>query len=400
MSVVGRIVSLDGQHGYVDELTGERYDSVTSIISATTSKPWLAGWSAKLAATFAVDKIELVQATLAEAGRDAAIDLIKGVAKRHREHKADTGSYVHSVVEALLLDVGGVPSVPDELLGHDYEGEPLTQELVDSIVDGFINFMVDFEPNVWMAEATVADPDTHVAGTLDIGATFRVFGDRVVDVKTGSNIEPSWRIQLARYRRMPVVWLPNGQRADMPPTDGSAMLHLRREYERGYKLRLWDEDDEEFGLFGLMRVLALWNRAAVVKPGRVVYPPLEDGSQPPMLLEDVDTEGIGRCRAALAAAGVRDVADLAALTVDELLAIAGVGESSVHAVIAALAEHQLTVTGDLPCPGGTAGSTRTVARKVVADCPSCGLEVSSARTGAVRFHTAPAIAHETEEVAV
>lgn len=335
---IGRVVALDGNRSYVDELTGDRYDSVTAILSATNSKPWLTAWSAKLAAEFAVDHHDLVGATLGEAGREAAIDLVKRTAARKREVKADVGSYVHTVIEAVLLEQHIAP-IPDELLGQDYDGEPLSPELVDAIIDGLLNFFTDFDisdSDVVMAEATVADPDLLVAGTLDLVINLPRTGlTPVIDTKTGANLDATWKQQLSAYRRMKAVWLPNGQRAPMPETNARAVLHLRRDYERGYKL-FCDSDldacQRDHDAFLRAHANFRWQRDAKAKPGTVLYPPLEDGSQPPPLLEDLDgADGFSRCRSALRKAGIRTLGELAALTVVQAKAINGIGPKALQA---------------------------------------------------------------------
>lgn len=335
---IGRVVSLDGNRSYVDELTGDRYDSVTSILAATNSKPWLTAWSAKLAAEFAVDHRDLVARTFEEAGRDAAIDLVKRTAARKRDVKADVGSYVHAVIEAVLLEQG-IPSIPDELLGEDYDGEPLTPQLVDAIIDGLLNFFADFnisDVDVLMAEATVADPDLLVAGTLDlIIALILAKLVPVIDIKTGANLDATWKQQLSAYRRMKVVWLPNGQRADMPETNARAVLHLRREYERGYKF-FCDSDldacQTDHQAFLRAHANFRWQHAAKARLGKVLYPPNPDGSQPPPLLEDMDgVDGFSRCRSSLRKAGIRTLGDLAALTVVQAKGISGVGPKALQA---------------------------------------------------------------------
>lgn len=335
---IGRVVSLDGTRSYVDELTGDRYDSVTSILAATNSKPWLTAWSAKLAAEFAVDHLRLVTDTAAEAGRDAAIDLVKRTAARKRDLKADVGSYVHTVIEAVLLDQH-IPPIPDELLGQDYDGEPLTPELVDAIIDGLLNFFGDFDitdDDVIMAEATVADPDLKVAGTLDLVITLPRTGlTPVIDTKTGANLDATWKQQLSAYRRMKMVWLPNGQRAPMPDTNARAVLHLRRDYERGYKL-FCDADldacQRDHEAFLRAHANFAWQHTAKSKPGTVLYPPLADGSQPPPLLEDLDgVDGFSRCRSALRKAGIRTLGDLSALTVIQAKGLNGIGPKALQA---------------------------------------------------------------------
>lgn len=355
MSAIGRAENLDGNHTYVHPVTGEIYPSVSSIIGATNSKPWLTAWAAKLTAEWAADHLDLIVSTKAEAGRDAVVDLVKGAAKRKRELKADTGSYVHTVIEALILDTpGGWPSIPDELLGQDYDGEPLTKELVDAIVDGFLAFCSHFHVSTGdfeMAEVTVCNRRKRYAGTLDLGVVIDLgtLGALrlVIDVKTGVRLDAAMVVQQAAYSDPDnEVWLPNGQIEPLPFFEGAAVLHLRREYTDGYKL--WFVEHglllEAREAFGLMQQVHAWQMRTKAKPGRVIYPPLANGQQPLPLLEDLD--GWTKARNVLIAAGYRTPAQLAECTATDLLAIKGFGKASLTQTRELLAAHNLTLTGD------------------------------------------------------
>jgi hypothetical protein len=336
-ALVGRAESLDGDRHYYHPVSGETFPSVTTIIGATTSKPWLTAWSAKLAAEWAVDHLGLVMQTVGEAGRTAAVDLVKGAAKRKREVKADTGDHVHKVIRALILG-GPLPDLPEHLHGEDYDGEPLTADLIDDIVSGFTAFTEDHDVDYHLAEATVFNVKAGYAGTLDSLATLRKLGLRLgIDAKSGAHLDAMMRPQGAAYFDPDCeVALPHGELVPLPTVDGFAVLHLRREYTRGYKLFFVSPEElaEARAWFAVMQDHYTRQQAAKAKPGRVLYPPLADGSQPAPLIEDVD--GLGRWVIALSRAGIRDLDQLAAYAPDELLAIKGVGPAAVTAINAVI----------------------------------------------------------------
>lgn len=342
MSVIGRFDRGDSRF-YVDPADPDLvYDSVTSILAAASSKPWLAPWAAKLAAEFAVDHVDLVQLTLAEAGHQAAVELVKGAAARSRDLKSDIGTHQHDVLEALLLDLP-IPDVPEHLVDVEIDGERVDH---DAISDGLLNFLTDFDVDAELAEATVVNPLYGYAGTLDLIATLRKLGRRLlIDCKTGMVLDRTMRSQLAAYRRATEVWVDDmGNKIRMPDVDGVAVLHVRREYQRGYKLLDQDGNDEDFDHFlQCQKVLRGQKRLEKVK-GRPLYPPLPDGSQPLPLIEDLDEEGFNRCRSALIKAGVVDVTGLAALTFEQVSAIKGIGPKSLPHITTLLAEYGLTYT--------------------------------------------------------
>jgi hypothetical protein len=355
MTVIGRYDSKDGRW-YVDPLdTDLAYESVTTILAAATGKPWLAAWSAKLAAAFAVDNLDLIRATLdSEAGRDGAIDLIKGAARRAREIKADVGTYVHDVIEALILD-GTLPDIPETLAGRtvEYGGDLLTidQPWLDTILDGFLAFAEDMDPEWEMAEATVVNREHGHAGTLDfIGRlrTLRVRTRVMGDAKTGAHLDPTMNAQLAAYRHSPEVWLDSlGNTARLPQVDRCVVLHLRTSYERGYKLLEVPADDQAYAWFLSHRDVLRGQAAQPRITGRPLYPARADGSQPPPLVEDIEHDGFNPFRRKLIAAGVRSVDDLAALTAGQLRAIKGIGPKAVDACVELLRTHGAQLAGDL-----------------------------------------------------
>src|SRR5688500_18852549 len=82
--IIGRIERDDSRY-YIDPADETVYDSVTTVLAATNSKPWLTNWSAKLAAEFTIEQYEFIGQTIETVNKDAAIDLIKGEARRRRE---------------------------------------------------------------------------------------------------------------------------------------------------------------------------------------------------------------------------------------------------------------------------------------------------------------------------
>ena len=311
-----------GSRTYTYPPTGEQLVSVTTVLGATEGKPYLAPWAARLAAEYTIDNLPTIAELLeGEDGRDAAVLLAKQQSERIRNVKRDTGVFVHDVVEALILWAASpegtgtdiiLPVLPEHLEGADYDDQPIG-EVIDWMVDGFLNFVADFRPVFEAAEMAVYDQPLGVAGTLDmivhlpglaVGRSGRFIpGGGVtpcIDVKTGKNPDPTWREQIARYRRMRECLLPMGDLAPMPATECGAVLHLRPEYGRGYRLMLISGAGRRGSRAAVPARLAgvPGPRGGPAKPGKVVYPLRPDGTIPQPRLADLDGEGYGRAAGA------------------------------------------------------------------------------------------------------
>jgi hypothetical protein len=349
--IIGR---LDDHSGYKDPATGIEYPSVTKTLGAAISKPWLAPWGAKSAATWAIEHLD----DIADARRDGVpradlIKLITAAAKQQREIKAEAGRYWHDVLECLILDAP-FPALPEHLQGARFDGELVD---FDQISTGLLNVLTDFRVKPLAAECTILNRTIGYAGTLDLIVQFfgmwlpmpdgRIVRDPIglVDCKTGQHLEEAARAQMAAYRRAEVVLLPFGRECPVPQVDFTAILHLRGTYDSGYKLIRTDMDDEGHDLDGpawdwfttCVRQLA-GQREQVQVRGYPIYPPTVDGGQPLPLLEDIVHPGLGRFVKPLARAGIRSLHDLTVFTGAELQGssrkghdkgVKGVGEKAI-----------------------------------------------------------------------
>jgi hypothetical protein len=365
-------VSRNDSDHYIYPPTGEELTRVTTILDATDGKQrYLVPWSARLAGEYAVDNLDTLKAILAGGSRQDAVDLAAAQSGILRDRKADTGSYVHAVVEALILwqaspegrgaDLS-LPLLPEHLAGADYDGLPV-EDVADIMLTGFTNFAADFQPRFRAAEMTVFNAGLGVAGTLDmivdlpglaVGRAGRFIpGGGVrpcVDVKTGKHLDVTVPEQIAAYRRMTECLLPMGDLHPMPATDCGAVLHLRPEHPRGYRLMLISGADDAAAWNRFRRAVEIYQgrRAARAKPGKVCYPLRPDGTIRQPLLADLDGEGYGRALSPLVRAGVEDLEQLAAMDAGQCLAVKGVGGKILDLIRVMLADHGLHLAGEAP----------------------------------------------------
>lgn len=364
-----------GYRHYTYPPTGEQLVSVTTVNSATLSKPYLVPWSARIAAEYAVDNLVALARVKRVEGRDAAVRLAKEQAELLRIVKREAGGYVHRVVESLVLWAAdpqhgpevSLPLLAEHLEHADYDDQPL-HEVVDWMIRGFCNWVSDFAPEFEAAEMTVFNVRLGIAGTLDLivrlhGVAIGPSGRLVpapgnvltlcVDVKTGKYTDASWRRQIATYRRMPECAAPlSDEPVPMIGTDAGAVLHLRPEYPNGYRLMLISGADDQAAWAGFCHALESYRdyAAAGEKPGKVVYYLRGDGTMPQPLIRDLDSEGYGRAISPLVktmGAGA-DLEQLAAMTSGRCLQIKGVGPKVLDAARRMLADHGLHFLDETP----------------------------------------------------
>jgi hypothetical protein len=379
------VTNPDDSRFYPYPPTGELLDSVTTIIGGTDAKPWIKKWYGASATAWCVDNMTLLAQTLKAEGRKAAIDLGKDEAERIRGIKKDTGIHVHNVQEALILwaasreGTGGniaIPLLPEHLQDAWYdfgggEGAPLT-DVVEWMVDGFINFVTDFSPRFLATEMPVYNQPLGYAGTLDtiiaLDGYAVSFGtgpkgaDEIiacpgntltvcVDTKTGKAMEGTWKEQVAAYRR--AAECAPGKMGDiypMPSTDCGMVLHLRPDYPGGYGMTLVSAAKDEAAWERFCKAASIYRERQQVedKPGPAVRPVRADGTMPGPRLCDLAGEGYGRALVPLrnALGADAELAQVARFTRAEILAVKGVGPKLIDTILEMLADHGLCLAGE------------------------------------------------------
>lgn len=186
--------------------TDELVPSITSIIDVL-DKPALIGWAARETAKAAWEQ----RAALVNMDdEEAAVDMLKNARFRSRGRKANVGSAIHEVCEALARDIE-LPSYPEEASPY---------------VDQFLRFVADYDPTFTVVEGTVFNLSKRYAGTFDFLAI--IGGVPVIgDYKTGSGIYPEVALQTAAARYAEQLWdRETGELRTMPATDGAIAVHL------------------------------------------------------------------------------------------------------------------------------------------------------------------------------
>lgn len=210
-----RTIKRGGARFYVSPDNGHKAPGVTSILDMGP-KPFLGPWNAKMVAEEAVTQIGPVVGLIAAGNHQAAVDMLKGAARRSTQEAANLGSDAHDLFERLAR-------------GEDVSERAVHKDLRPFRAH-FIEFLDVVQPEFLFLEETVWS-DTHdYAGSFD--AIAKIGGETVVcDWKTTrSGVHPEVALQLKAYARADyIIRAVDGEKVDIPHIDASAVLHVRPE---------------------------------------------------------------------------------------------------------------------------------------------------------------------------
>lgn len=263
-----KTVSVGGDRWYIDPLTGERVPGVSNI-KDMLDKPGLRFGAVKATAIWTVDHIDEVRA-IAATDRRAAIDLMKRSHLLTWGGKADAGTGVHAIAEALLKGEKGLKISPEQR----------------RYIVNYARWYRDFAVKPLYVETTVWSEKYEYAGTLDSLVELTLTAEQataiglalpgdgpvtikaIVDIKTGaSGVWAESALQQVAYKKADYLLMPDGTRIPMPEVDATFALWLRPE---GYALIPLDSSDETFAAFLGLRAAYTWHKQT--EPNAVMPP--------------------------------------------------------------------------------------------------------------------------------
>ncbi|MFE7315150.1 hypothetical protein ACFU7T_19025 [Streptomyces sp. NPDC057555] len=249
-----RTIQRSGSRFYIDpEDPAIKRPGVTSIISMLP-KPFLAFWNAKMVAELAVDSLSFIKEMRATAGRDAAVDYLKGAARRYTKVRADIGSDAHDMFERMIRG---------ERVGHVHPDlEPYRAH--------FGEFLERVNPELVRAEDVAWSVTHDYAGSFD--AILRIWLDDegnvtpnrsgtphlvVADWKTSKSTYADVALQMSAYAQADFIIDPDGNREPMPEFDGAVVLHITPDQ---WALMPVQIDRAVFDVFLNLRRVFTWDR--------------------------------------------------------------------------------------------------------------------------------------------
>ncbi len=226
--------SVATENGRYYEWAGDRYLSVTNVLSKSIAKDALLPWGVKLTAEKALAAYNFLLRNGREPAKQKLERKVKGQAvmkevdhdvywkAQHRlvkEASAERGSIIHDWAEQWTL-AGNVDSESVEFP----EMPPLYEDECRGIMRAFDHYQIKAE----VAECTVYSRAHKYAGSADLIATVGAYGGArfLLDFKTGKNAWPETAYQLAAYRFGEFIGLPDGTEEPVPETQGGGVLHV------------------------------------------------------------------------------------------------------------------------------------------------------------------------------
>lgn len=240
-----RITSSSGRYY---EYQGNKYPSVTTILSRGVAKPGLINWMGKSVAEAAYDRFP----EWIELDRADAIDFLTGVPNSKKNTAANLGSYLHAAVERISLG---------------QEVHKPADEVQQTYLNGFLSFLSDVNPEYVYTEFEVYSNTYGYAGTGD--AIIRINGQHwLIDTKTGNKIRPDVALQLAAYRHADFILLHRPDPRDgrkkvyeevaLPRIRRTGVLHLAPDRYEFVEVR---SDEEIFDAFLAAKTMFEWDSA-------------------------------------------------------------------------------------------------------------------------------------------
>lgn len=220
-----QITTKSGRHY---EWNGEKFPSVTTILSKGIPKPALIKWAGNMVARIAVEDVEHWMSLSDE----EAIAYLAGQPDARRNSSANLGSVIHAAAEAYSK-------------GEEYTPKTPISDKAAAYVQGFKNFVADKKPKFLATEAPVFSRTHSYAGTLDsivrIGRT-----NWILDTKTGNRVYPDVALQLAAYSHAEFIGVDGKTEEALPIIKKGAVLHLSENDYQFIPTRIDEEVFEHF----------------------------------------------------------------------------------------------------------------------------------------------------------
>lgn len=173
-------------------------------------KDALTGWAARMVANHVAENIHDVKRMLDSGGPGPTVNFLKELPFQKRNDAAVRGTEVHALAERYIK-------------GEEIE----VAENVEPYVQGYADFIRDWNPTTVHEELVVASRQYGYAGTLDSIQDIPGIGRCLVDYKTSNYVVGEHALQVAAYRHAEVYLDSEGGEYPMLPVDRTFILHIK-----------------------------------------------------------------------------------------------------------------------------------------------------------------------------
>lgn len=194
--------------GHRYKLDGLPVTGVTTLIGGGVPKEMLIPWSAEQAGLWALSNLE----RLPMMDPNEALREMKYAWRKHRDDAGATGTAVHHLAEQLSRT--GEVDADEDLIGY---------------VEGFAQFLDDWQITPVLLERPCGNRTHHYAGTFDMYATSPLMaGGKLVqiDLKTSKGVYGETALQLAAYARAEFYIDDHGNEQPMPEVFATYVAHV------------------------------------------------------------------------------------------------------------------------------------------------------------------------------
>jgi hypothetical protein len=200
--------------GHRYRLDGMPVTGVTTLIGEGVPKGALIPWAAEMAGQWALDHLEQLPVMPAE----DALREMKYAWRKHRDDAGTTGTAVHKLAEQLSRT--GEVEADEDLVGY---------------VEGFAQFLEDWQITAVLLERPCGNRHHHYAGTFDMYATSPLLmtAEQIadgwvvqIDLKTSKGVYGETALQLAAYARGEFYVDDDGNEQAMPKVLKTFVAHV------------------------------------------------------------------------------------------------------------------------------------------------------------------------------
>lgn len=200
-----QVVEYEHYHRY--KIDGDWVVGVTTALNGIPKN--LTRWAAREVADYAIRNLRTVAQVSESAGYGPAMDMLTAIPDQRRDAAAIRGTDVHALAEQYIQREE--IQVADDLRPY---------------VEGYAQFIADYEPESLHEELVVGNRAHGFAGRLDSVQRSARFGTALIDYKTSNRVYGNHALQCVAYCNTDIA-LVDGETVPFERIDTAFILHIQ-----------------------------------------------------------------------------------------------------------------------------------------------------------------------------